>query len=140
MNLDTSSNINAIVKFAAFHEFEGISGVFIVRTTDDAEPNRDLYDFDLYSHVIHIADWMHVMEDNKYPGANRDESLITEKADSYLINGLGTYQFGVGIFLYSMEILLISKVLNAQSLKTEVVFFFLRSHKGQVIYFPKSPN
>lgn len=70
-----------------------------MRTRDAVEPNRYLYDFDLYSHILHIADWMHMPEDDKYPGANRNESLITEKADSYLINGIGTYLNEVYIYI-----------------------------------------
>ncbi|XP_065224731.1 uncharacterized protein LOC135848697 [Planococcus citri] len=71
--------------------FDGLSGALIVRTSDIENPLRGLYDYDLFSHTILIQDWLHVMMDDKFPGYNRNKTMITIKPDTYLINGMGAY-------------------------------------------------
>lgn len=71
--------------------FDGLSGAFVVRESKDTDPQKDLYNYDYPSHTIFVQDWLHLMSDNKYPGFNKDKSLITLKPESYLINGLGSY-------------------------------------------------
>lgn len=86
-----SSLTNTKIDPTALQEFEGFSGALIIRTPKSDDPNGYTYDFDPYSFVFHLSDWMHMMADDKYPGANRNASLIIQKADSYLVNGYGIY-------------------------------------------------
>ncbi|XP_065222677.1 uncharacterized protein LOC135847170 [Planococcus citri] len=72
--------------------FDGLSGCLIVRTSKEVDPLRNQYDYDLFSHTIQIQDWLHVLMDDKFPGYNKNKTMITVKPDSYLINGMGGYQ------------------------------------------------
>nr|BBH63274.1 multicopper oxidase [Nephotettix cincticeps] len=67
---------------------DGVLGSLIVREPDSENPIRDLYDFDLPSHVIIFEDWLHTPADERFPGFFRYRERGQEPA-SYLINGKG---------------------------------------------------
>ncbi|KAI5742801.1 hypothetical protein M8J77_011459 [Diaphorina citri] len=66
-------------------KMDGLEGSMIIRTPKTADPHAELYDFDLYSHVIIVTDWMHSMTDSKFPGNTYNDTRI--KPDAILING-----------------------------------------------------
>lgn len=66
-----------------------------------------LYDYDLFSHTIQIRDWYHDIIDVRYPGYNKDRSLIGLTPVSYLINGMGRYMVGIRIIISSFIAFLI---------------------------------
>ena len=68
---------------------DGVQGALIVREPND--PNRHLYDYDFPSHIIFVHDWNHYPADIYWPGYYQNISHTIIKADSYLINGRGTY-------------------------------------------------
>lgn len=59
----------------------------IVRDPND--PHEDLYDVDDF--VIFLADWMHYLSLERYPGLIRRQRLVGQTPDNILINGLGNY-------------------------------------------------
>lgn len=77
------------------HEFpqmyDGIEGPFIVRTEKQLDPNSDLYDEDLFSHVLFVQDWVHLLFEDKIPGYNNDTTKSSILAETFLINGHGTF-------------------------------------------------
>ncbi len=77
-------------KLAGFQIADGLAGAIIVRQPRYADPHSSLYDHDLYSHTIVVMDWMHNLADEKFPGF-KSQSQRGFKADSYLIDGLGSY-------------------------------------------------
>lgn len=70
---------------------DGTYGAFIVHVPDEEDPHRNLYDFDLTSHIIAINDWDNVpstemfLAHYHYGGTNKPAKL--------LINGLGMRNF-----------------------------------------------
>uniref|UniRef100_A0A8D8WQ21 L-ascorbate oxidase n=1 Tax=Cacopsylla melanoneura TaxID=428564 RepID=A0A8D8WQ21_9HEMI len=69
---------------------DGISAPVIIRRPKNQDPLKDKYDFDLPSHVILLADWMHMMSSEKWPGLiHRSAGMHPE---TYLINGRGLFK------------------------------------------------
>ena len=71
---------------------DGIYGAVIVRTAEDQDPSYNLYDFDLPSHTVIVADWKHWPQEAFWPGYYRNTSHTRIKPDDYLINGRGSYR------------------------------------------------
>ncbi|XP_031843304.2 uncharacterized protein LOC116431677 [Nomia melanderi] len=71
------------------HKMDGVFGSLIVREPAKNEPNVKLYDFDLANHVIVTNDWMIEEATERAPG--RTAGIVSQIADSILINGKGTY-------------------------------------------------
>jgi hypothetical protein len=66
---------------------DGLAGNFIVREPEGRNPNSNLYDFDLPSHVMLIMDWYYLDADQHFPGLlGHDKS---QDANAYLIGGRG---------------------------------------------------
>jgi hypothetical protein len=66
---------------------DGLVGNFIIREPKGRNPNSNLYDFDLPSHVMMIMDWYYLDADQHFPGLlTHDKS---QDANSYLIGGRG---------------------------------------------------
>lgn len=76
-----------ITTISGHHKTNGMYGVLTVRQPRENEPLNKLYDYDLPEHHIFIADWMHPLAEQLYPGL--PSSRI--KPDSVLINGRGVY-------------------------------------------------
>lgn len=82
-----------------FQNIDGISGVLVVRSSTEVDHFAELYDYDLYSHTIHLKDFSVLLADDKYPGYNKDPTKITiDKCDGYLINGMGFYMVETNFF------------------------------------------
>ncbi len=72
----------------------------IVRKSRCEDRQSYLYDFDEYSHVIIISDWLHTLADDKYPNYFRTIELETYNPSSYLINGMGSWNVNDEINIY----------------------------------------
>lgn len=75
---------------------DGLYGSVIVRQPPSKDPNSNLYDYDLTTHVLLISDWMHEDAAERYPG--RLAVNVGQDPETVLINGKG--QFRVSIHLY----------------------------------------
>lgn len=65
----------------------GLAGTLVVRQPKVHDPNSQLYDYDLPSHVMLILDWYYLDADQHFPGLlTHDKS---QDANSYLIGGRG---------------------------------------------------
>ncbi|XP_014613124.1 PREDICTED: laccase-1-like [Polistes canadensis] len=72
---------------SALYMMDGQQGPLIVRSPKSQDPNRNLYDDDLYDHVIFLSDWMHSLAIKHLPGTFANNPGQTP--DNFLINGLG---------------------------------------------------
>jgi len=73
---------------AGFHRGDGSAGGLIVRTTNESNPHRDLYDIDSNDHVIILNDWLHRTTLEKYVLHHHSDG--TNKGEGMLINGRGS--------------------------------------------------
>lgn len=80
-----------------FQKQDGIFGSLIVRKPKSLEPNAELYDRDLPSHVLLISDWMRTTSDERLPGytTSQNQDRIGQEALTYLINGKGLTAFAM---------------------------------------------
>ncbi|XP_043504919.1 laccase-5-like [Polistes fuscatus] len=74
---------------SALYMLDGQQGPLIVRSPKSQDPNRNLYDEDLFDHVIFLSDWMHSVAIKHLPGTFANNPGQTP--DNFLINGLGQY-------------------------------------------------
>ncbi|XP_039292501.1 L-ascorbate oxidase [Nilaparvata lugens] len=72
---------------SGLQKLDGFEGSLIVRQPDNQQSNRDLYDYDLPSHIIFIQDWLHVTADEFYQGLK--SRTFDQMPVTYLINGRG---------------------------------------------------
>lgn len=72
---------------AGHQKANGIYGALVVRAPNDHNPNAKYYDYDLPEHMMIVADWMHHLAEEDFPGVI-SRSVLTE---SILINGHGRY-------------------------------------------------
>nr|XP_018904620.1 PREDICTED: laccase-3-like isoform X2 [Bemisia tabaci] len=70
-------------------KMDGLLGSLVVRQPKKKDPNWELYDDDLPSHVILFQDWMHLDSDQHFPGLRQHD--IAQSPDNYLVNGRGNY-------------------------------------------------
>uniref|UniRef100_A0A8D8UU38 Laccase-2 n=1 Tax=Cacopsylla melanoneura TaxID=428564 RepID=A0A8D8UU38_9HEMI len=66
-------------------KMDGLEGSLVIRSPRAKDPISSNYDYDLYSHVIILTDWMHSMTDSKFPGRSHNDTRA--KPDALLING-----------------------------------------------------
>ncbi|XP_022196029.2 laccase-9 [Nilaparvata lugens] len=80
-----------------FQKQDGILGSLIVRQPISQEPNAELYDRDLPSHYLLIADWMSTTSDERFPGytTEQNKNSIGQDTLSFLINGKGLTQYAM---------------------------------------------
>lgn len=71
-------------------KLDGIHGSIVVRQPPSRDPNSHLYDFDLTTHVILLADWLHEDAAERYPG--RLAVNTGQDPESVLINGKGQFR------------------------------------------------
>ncbi|XP_043281462.1 laccase-5-like isoform X2 [Venturia canescens] len=69
---------------------DGLYGSIIVRQPPSRDPNSNLYDYDLPTHVVLISDWMHGYSAEKYPGHYHADT--GQDPDNVLINGRGQFR------------------------------------------------
>ncbi|XP_078042066.1 uncharacterized protein LOC144472650 [Augochlora pura] len=70
-------------------KMNGVAGSLIVRLPAEQDPSKDLYDYDLSSHVLFLSDWMNENSVERFPG--RQSGVIGQQADALLINGRGQF-------------------------------------------------
>ena len=68
---------------------DGLFGPFIVRLPEEVNPHRDLYDYDLSSHIVTILDWNEVVGMDKFVAHHHSNG--DNKPTSMLINGKGIF-------------------------------------------------
>lgn len=47
---------------------DGLYGSIVIRQAPSKDPNSNLYDFDLTTHVMLLSDWMHEDAAERFPG------------------------------------------------------------------------
>lgn len=72
---------------AGHQKANGVYGGLIVRAPKAKNPNAHLYDYDKSEHLIILADWMHHLAEEDFPG-KVSRSVLTE---SILTNGHAQY-------------------------------------------------
>ncbi|KAK0094187.1 hypothetical protein PV326_011621 [Microctonus aethiopoides] len=73
---------------SGFQRGDGVFGALIVKTSNEADPHYNLYDFD--EHIMTINDWDHEIGMEKF--LSHHHSNGDNKARNILVNGLGRYQ------------------------------------------------
>ncbi|XP_015602372.1 laccase-5 isoform X1 [Cephus cinctus] len=71
-------------------KMDGLYGSIVVRQPPAKDPNSNLYDYDLTTHVILISDWMHEDTAERYPG--RLAVNTGQDPETVLINGKGQFR------------------------------------------------
>lgn len=71
-------------------KIDGLYGSVIVRQPPNKDPNSNLYDYDLTTHVVLISDWMHEDAAERYPG--RLAVNTGQDPETVLINGKGQFR------------------------------------------------
>lgn len=71
-------------------KIDGLYGSIIIRQPPSKDPNSNLYDYDLTTHVILISDWFHESASERYPG--RLAVNTGQAPESALINGKGQFR------------------------------------------------
>ncbi|KAJ8973623.1 hypothetical protein NQ317_015324 [Molorchus minor] len=71
-------------------KMDGLYGSIVVRQPPARDPNSDLYDYDLTTHVMLLSDWMHEDAAERYPG--RLAVNTGQDPESLLINGKGQFR------------------------------------------------
>lgn len=69
---------------------DGLYGSVVIRQPPNKDPNSNLYDYDLTTHVILISDWMHEDAAERYPG--RLAVNTGQDPETVLINGKGQFR------------------------------------------------
>nr|XP_022900258.1 laccase [Onthophagus taurus] len=71
-------------------KIDGLYGSVIVRQAPSKDPNSNLYDYDLTTHIMLISDWMHEDAAERFPG--RLAVNTGQDPESLLINGKGQFR------------------------------------------------
>ncbi|CAG5089526.1 Similar to LCC5: Laccase-5 (Trametes villosa) [Cotesia congregata] len=71
-------------------KIDGLYGSVIVRQPPSKDPNSNLYDYDLTTHVVLISDWMHEDAAERFPG--RLAVNTGQDPETVLINGKGQFR------------------------------------------------
>lgn len=69
---------------------DGLYGSIVVRQAPSRDPNSNLYDYDLTTHVMFLSDWMHEDASERFPG--RLAVNTGQDPESCLINGKGQFR------------------------------------------------
>nr|AQS60677.1 multicopper oxidase 4 [Sogatella furcifera] len=70
---------------SGLQKLDGFEGSLIVRQPDNQQHYRNLYDYDLPSHIIFLQDWLHITADEFYQGLRNNP--VGDLPNTYLING-----------------------------------------------------
>ena len=71
-------------------KMDGLYGSIVVRQPPNKDPNSNLYDYDLTTHVVLISDWMHEDAAERFPG--RLAVNTGQDPETVLINGKGQFR------------------------------------------------
>ncbi|KAJ8951038.1 hypothetical protein NQ314_007738 [Rhamnusium bicolor] len=71
-------------------KMDGLYGSIAIRQPPSKDPNSNLYDFDLTTHVMLLSDWMHEDAAERFPG--RLAVNTGQDPESLLINGKGQFR------------------------------------------------
>lgn len=75
---------------------DGLYGSIVIRQPPSKDPNSNLYDYDLTTHVLLMSDWFHENAAERFPG--RLAVNTGQAPESVLVNGKG--QFRVSSFFF----------------------------------------
>ena len=112
-------------------KLNGVQGSLIVRQPKEEDPNRNLYDFDLPSHILLIMDWHHAEAETRTPGLIRRD--VSQDTTFYLINGKGRYTVGMKMLLFS-----VSQLFGDSNVKMNYSFFLLLFSISTILYLDLS--
>jgi FtsP/CotA-like multicopper oxidase with cupredoxin domain len=84
-------------------KMDGLYGSIVVRQPPSKDPNSNLYDYDLTTHVILISDWMHEDAAERFPG--RLAVNTGQDPETVLINGKGQFRVRFKILNFHIEYL-----------------------------------
>jgi len=71
-------------------KIDGLYGSIVIRQPPSKDPNSNLYDYDLTTHVVLISDWFHEFAEERFPG--RLAVNTGQAPESVLINGKGQFR------------------------------------------------
>ncbi|KMQ94895.1 laccase 2 [Lasius niger] len=71
-------------------KIDGLYGSIVIRQPPNKDPNSNLYDYDLTTHVMLISDWFHESAVERFPG--RLAVNTGQAPESVLINGKGQFR------------------------------------------------
>ncbi|XP_049823359.1 uncharacterized protein LOC109603788 isoform X2 [Aethina tumida] len=71
-------------------KMDGLYGSIVIRQPPSKDPNSNLYDYDLTTHVMLLSDWMHEDAAERFPG--RLAVNTGQDPESLLINGKGQFR------------------------------------------------
>ncbi|KAF3429633.1 hypothetical protein E2986_09965 [Frieseomelitta varia] len=71
-------------------KIDGLYGSIVIRQPPSKDPNSNLYDYDLTTHVILLSDWFHENAAERFPG--RLAVNTGQAPESVLINGKGQFR------------------------------------------------
>lgn len=71
-------------------KMDGLYGSIVIRQPPSKDPNSNLYDYDLTTHVVLISDWFHENAAERFPG--RLAVNTGQAPESVLINGKGQFR------------------------------------------------
>jgi FtsP/CotA-like multicopper oxidase with cupredoxin domain len=71
-------------------KMDGLYGSVVIRQPPSKDPNSNLYDYDLTTHVMLLSDWMHEDATERFPG--RLAVNTGQDPESLLINGKGQFR------------------------------------------------
>ncbi|KAK2584471.1 hypothetical protein KPH14_006846 [Odynerus spinipes] len=71
-------------------KMDGLYGSIVVRQPPSKDPNSNLYDYDLTTHVVFLSDWFHEAAAERFPG--RLAVNTGQAPESVLINGRGQFR------------------------------------------------
>lgn len=74
---------------------DGLYGSIVVRQPPSKDPNSNLYDYDLTTHVVLISDWMHEDAAERFPG--RLAVNTGQDPETVLINGKGQFRVRITV-------------------------------------------
>lgn len=69
---------------------DGQQGPLVIRSPSNQDPNKRLYDEDLFDHVIFLSDWLHSLSLDYFPGKYKIGP--GQAASNFLINGHGKFR------------------------------------------------
>ena len=91
-------------------KIDGLYGSIVIRQPPSKDPNSNLYDYDLTTHVVLLSDWFHENAAERFPG--RLAVNTGQAPESVLINGKGQFRVRIVKFILVMLCLVFPSLTN----------------------------
>lgn len=91
-------------------KIDGLYGSIVIRQPPSKDPNSNLYDYDLTTHVVLLSDWFHENAAERFPG--RLAVNTGQAPESVLINGKGQFRVQIVKFILVMLCLVFPSLKN----------------------------